>query len=72
MISAQCELLESKAMEGQDFNAIAYGQLTGHLVRALNVLGLKRKMIDVTPALHQYLNEPELPEPTELVASAED
>ena len=56
MLSAQCELMEAQAVEGQPLNAIAYGQLTGHLVRALNVLGLKREPIDVTPALHQYLD----------------
>ena len=72
MISAQCELLEFKAMEGQDFNAIAYGQLTGHLVRALNVLGLKREMIDVTPALHQYLDTLQPAEPQDIVTTAED
>ena len=44
-----------QAVEGQPLNAIAYGQLTGHLVRALNVLGIKRELIDVTPALHEYL-----------------
>ena len=42
-------------MEGQPLNAVAYGTLTGHLVRALNALGLKREPVDVTPALHQYL-----------------
>ena len=42
-------------MEGQPLNAAAYGTLTGHLVRALNALGLKREPVDVTPALHQYL-----------------
>ena len=56
MLSAQCELMEAQAVEGQPLNALAYGQLTGHLVRALNVLGLKREPIDVTPALHQYLD----------------
>lgn len=55
MLSAQCELMESQAVEGQPLNAVAYGTLTGHLVRALNALGLKREPVDVTPALHQYL-----------------
>ena len=55
MLSAQCELMESQAVEGQPLNAVAYGTLTGHLVRALNALGLKRESVDVTPALHQYL-----------------
>ena len=57
MLSAQCELMESQAVEGQPLNAVAYGTLTGHLVRALNALGLKREPIDVTPALHQYLDD---------------
>ena len=55
MLSAQCELMESQAVEGQPLNAVTYGTLTGHLVRALNALGLKREPVDVTPALHQYL-----------------
>ena len=29
--------------------------LTGHLTRTLHALGLKREPIDVTPALHAYL-----------------
>jgi hypothetical protein len=72
MLSAQCELLESQAAEGQPLNAIAYGQLTGHLVRALNVLGIKREPRDVTPALHEYLGTLQAPaetaEPQDLVA----
>ena len=71
MLAAQCELLEAQALDGKDFNAIAYGQLTGHLVRALNVLGLKREMLDVTPALHQYLDM--LPaEPPDIEPRADD
>jgi hypothetical protein len=72
MLSAQCELMEAQAVEGQPLNALAYGQLTGHLVRALNVLGLKREPIDVTPALHQYLDTLQPAEPQDLVATAED
>ena len=71
MLSAQCELMEAQAVEGQHLNALAYGQLTGHLVRALNVLGLKREPIDVTPALHQYLDTLAPAEPQDFVA-AED
>ena len=41
---------------GEPLNAIAYGTLTGHLTRTLNALGLKREPIDVTPALHRYLD----------------
>ena len=54
MISVACELMEQEAMAGQP-QRIAYGTLTGHLTRTLNALGLKREPIDVTPALHQYL-----------------
>jgi hypothetical protein len=57
MLAVQCELMEAQALEGNDLNAVAYGQLTGHLTRTLNVLGLKREPIDVTPALHHYLDE---------------
>ena len=56
MISVACELMEKEAISGQPLNAIAYGTLTGHLTRTLNALGLKREPIDVTPALHQYLD----------------
>ena len=48
--------MEKEAIAGQPLNAIAYGTLTGHLTRTLNALGLKREPIDVTPALHQYLD----------------
>ena len=57
MLAAQCELMEAEALRGLEFKAIAYGQLTGHLARTLNLLGLKREPIDVTPALHHYLDE---------------
>ena len=71
MLSVQCELLEAKAVEGHDLNALAYGQLTGHLVRALNALGLKREPIDVTPALHAYLDTLVAPaDPSEVDAAA--
>ena len=53
---------------GGELNAIAYGTLTGHLVRTLNALGLKREPIDVTPALHQYLDA--LPAETQDVIAA--
>ena len=59
-------------MTGQQLNASAYGMLTGHLTRTLNALGLKREPIDVTPALHQYLDTLQPAEPQDLVATAED
>ena len=55
-------------MEGQPLNAAAYGTLTGHLVRALNALGLKREPVDVTPALTEYLDA--LPAETQDVIAA--
>jgi hypothetical protein len=68
MISGQCELMEKEAISGQPLNAIAYGTLTGYLTRTLSALGLKREPIDVTPALHEYLDTlqapDELPDPT--------
>lgn len=66
MLSVQCEFMEAQALGGLDFNAVAYGQLTGHLTRTLNALGLKREPIDVTPVLHQYLDEPEPAETLEI------
>jgi hypothetical protein len=71
MISVACELMEKEAMSGQPLNAIAYGTLTGHLMRTLNTLGLKREPIDVTPALHQYLDTLQA-QATDLVAVADE
>ncbi len=68
MISVACELMEKEAISGQPLNAVAYGTLTGHLTRTLNALGLKREPIDVTPALHQYLDA--LPAETKDVIAA--
>ena len=68
MISVQCELMEKSAMSGGELNAIAYGTLSGHLTRTLNALGLKREPVDVTPALHQYLDA--LPAETQDVIAA--
>jgi hypothetical protein len=69
MISVACELMEREAIDGRPLNAIAYGTLTGHLTRTLNALGLKREPIDVTPALHEYLDALQAPaEPPDLVA----
>ena len=65
MLSVQCELMEAQVFEGNDLNSAVYGSLTGHFARTLNVLGLKREPIDVTPVLHQYLDEPEPLEPPE-------
>jgi hypothetical protein len=71
MISAQCELMEQETVGGKPLNAVAYGTLTGHLTRTLNALGLKREPIDVTPALHEYLDTLQAPaEPPDLVAVA--
>ena len=73
MISVACELMEQEAMTGQQLNASAYGVLTGHLTRTLSALGLKREPIDVTPALHQYLETLQPIEPLrDLIATAED
>jgi hypothetical protein len=74
MLSVQCELMETQAIEGADLNTVVYGQLTGHLARTLSVLGLKREARDITPALHAYLDEPdqiEPPTPPELDAFPE-
>jgi hypothetical protein len=65
MISVACELMEKDAIAGQPLNAIAYGTLTGHLARTLSLLGLKREAIDVTPALHEYLDALQAPAPSE-------
>jgi hypothetical protein len=63
--------MEQETVGGKPLNAIAYGTLTGHLTRTLNALGLKREPIDVTPALHEYLDTLPAPaEPPDLVAVA--
>ena len=73
MISVECERMEKSAMSGGRAQcALAYGVLMGHLTRTLNTLGLKREPIDVTPALHQYLDTLQPAEPQDLVATAED
>jgi hypothetical protein len=71
MISVACELMEQEAMTGQQLNASAYGVLTGHLTRTLSALGLKREPIDVTPALHQYLETLQPAEPQALAAAGD-
>jgi hypothetical protein len=38
-ISVACEIMEQQAAKGETFDLTSYGTLTGHLVRALNVLG---------------------------------
>ena len=56
-------------MDGGEFNAAAYGVLVNYLVRTLNVLGIKRELRDVTPALHEYIDA--LPaEPSGVIAAA--
>jgi hypothetical protein len=62
MISVQCEIMERQAVTGQTLDAIAYGTLTGHLTRALRVLGLKRVPHDVTPTLQNYLDAARQPD----------
>ena len=71
MLSTQCELMEQEAAEGQPLNTHLYATITSHLTRTLSVLGLKREPIDVTPALHQYLDT--LPvETSDSVAAADE
>jgi hypothetical protein len=65
MISTHCEMMETGAAEGKPFDPITYGQLTGHLTRALKALGLKRQPRDVTPTLQDYLNAVRQPQPEE-------
>ena len=68
MLSVQCELMEKSVMDGGEFNAAAYGVLVNYLVRTLNVLGIKRELRDVTPALHAYIET--LPAETQDAAAA--
>jgi hypothetical protein len=55
MLSVQCEIMESAAVAGLPFDLEVYGQLTDRLVRAFQLLGLKRITHDVTPDLRGYL-----------------
>jgi hypothetical protein len=66
MICTQCELMEQQTVAGAPLDLIAYGTLTGHLVRALRELGVKRQPRDVTPTLRDYLDAAQQPaEPDE-------
>jgi hypothetical protein len=55
MLAVECERIERATIAGADFDAATYGQMTGHLARALRALGLKRVPRDVTPTLTDYL-----------------
>ena len=58
-------------MSGGELNAATYGTLTGQLTRTLNALGLKREPVDVTPALHAYLDTLQPAETQDLVAEGQ-
>jgi hypothetical protein len=64
-ISTQCEIMEQEATPVAPLNLTVYGVLTGHLCRALAMLGLKRQPRDITPTLQDYLNAVRQPQPEE-------
>ena len=66
MLSVQCELMENRMDGGSSMRPPM--ACWSHLVRALNVLGIKRELSDVTPALHAYLET--LPAETQDVIAA--
>jgi len=55
MVSTHCEMLESKAANGEDIDLELYGKLIDRLGRTLTRLGIKRVAHDVTPALRDYI-----------------
>ncbi len=55
MLSMQCELLESQAIAGEDFDIETYGVLTDRLGRAFQRLGLRRAPKDATVSLADVL-----------------
>ncbi|MGC1863419.1 MAG: hypothetical protein WA733_20440 [Methylocystis sp.] len=55
MLSVQCELLESQAVAGEEFDIETYGMLTDRLGRAFQRLGLRRVPKDATVSLADVL-----------------
>ncbi len=55
MLSVQCELLESQAVAGEEFDIETYGILTDRLGRAFQRLGLRRVPKDATVSLADVL-----------------
>jgi hypothetical protein len=63
MLTVECERMERETIAGAALDVAAYGQMTGHLARALRALGLKRVLKDVTPTLATYLDASREPAP---------
>ena len=57
MISTQCELLEARAVAGENFDIEVYGQLVDRLGRAFARIGLTRNVIDASPSLADILRK---------------
>jgi hypothetical protein len=64
-ISARCELMERTAASGGSFDLPTYAMATGHLVRALRAIGLKRMPRDITPSLRTYIEAVRAPDPVD-------
>jgi hypothetical protein len=57
LLAVTCELVEGKAVAGEEIDLEQYGQLTDRMGRAFQRLGLKRAPRDITPPLHKYLEQ---------------
>src|SRR5689334_19789048 len=50
-LALQCELLEGKAVAGEDIDLVLFGVLTDRQGRTFQRLGIKRVPKDITPSL---------------------
>jgi hypothetical protein len=55
LLAVECELIEARAVVGEEINLEVYGQMTDRMGRAFQRLGLRRIPKDITPSLHAYL-----------------
>ncbi len=63
-LSLQCEIMESCLVGGHPFDADLYATLTNALGRALSRIGLKRRVLDITPDPLEYARARTIDEPT--------
>ena len=63
-LSLQCEFMESCLVAGHPFDADLYATLTNALGRALSRVGLKRRVLDITPDPLAYARARTIDEPT--------
>ena len=54
-LSVQAELIEARLVRGEQVETEDYVRLVNALTRTLTTVGLKRRAVDVTPSLSDYL-----------------